>query len=163
MFNQTAYTINHDKAIAGMVADGEVNNTISKVNKSAQVLQYGRFVARAGDDGMNPLAADTTAANVLGVLRYEVNRAQGLQAAVAGVPSDRDGSVLTMGTVYVETIAAVTAGAPVFAVVAQNANTGKAAGAVGADATLAVAVTGATFAESAASGKLVKVSLKVGG
>ena len=68
-----------------------------------------------------------------------------------------------MGTVYVETIAAVTAGAPVFAVVAQNDNTGKAAAAVGADATLAVAVTGATFAEAGAAGKLVKVSLKVGG
>lgn len=161
MFNQTPYTINHDRALAGMVADGEVNNTISKVNKSTATIPYGRFVARAGDDGMNPLAAATASADILGVLRYEVNRAQ--TGATAGCPVDRDGSVLTMGAVYVETIAAVTAGAPVYAVVAQNANTGKAAAAVGADATLAVAVTGATFAESATAGQLVKVSLKIGG
>lgn len=161
MFNQTEYTINHDKAIAGMVADGEVNNTISKVNKSTATIPYGRFVARAGDDGMNPLAATSVSADVLGVLRYETNRAQ--NGTTAGCPVDRDGSVLTMGTVYVEALAAVTAGAPVYAVVAQNANTGKAAGAAGSADTLAVAVSGATFAEAGAAGKLVKVSLKVGG
>lgn len=161
MFNQTPYTINHAKGVPGMVADGEVNNTISKVNKSTATIPYGRFVARAGDDGMKPLAADTTSADLLGVLRYEVNRAQ--TGDVAGCPVDRDGSVLTMGAVYVETIAAVTAGAPVYAVVAQNANTGKAAAAEGAAETLAVAVPGATFAESGAAGTLVKVSLKVGG
>lgn len=163
MFNQTPYTINHAKGLPGMVADGEVNNTISKVNASAQVLQYGRFVARSGNEGMMPLAEATTAQNVLGVLRYEVNRAQGLQANVAGVPSDRDGSVLTMGAIYVETIAAVTAGAPVFTVVAQGNDTGKASAAVGATTTLSVAVTGATFAESATAGQLVKISMKVGG
>lgn len=161
-FNQTSYTLQHAKAVAGMVADSEVNNTISKVNKSAQTLQYGRFVARAGDDGMNPLLATTTAADVLGVTRYEVNRAQGLTGDVVGVPVDRDGSVVTMGAIYVESIVNAVAGAPAFAVVAQGANTGKVSNAAGADATLAVAVQG-VYAEAATAGQLAKISLRIGG
>lgn len=162
-FNQTSYSLQHAKAVAGMVADAQASNTISKVNKSAQTLQYGRFVARAGDDGMNPLLANSTATDVLGVLRYEVNRAQGVTGDVVGVPVDRDGAVLTMGTIWVESIGTVAAGSPVYAVVAQGDDTGKAAGAAGSGDTLAVAVTGAIFAEAAVAGQLAKVSLKVGG
>lgn len=162
MFNQTSYDLKHAKAIAGMVADGEVSNTISKVNKTAAIIPYGRFVARDGDDGVKALLAASTAADVVGVTRYEVNRAQA-DVAVAGVPVERDGSIVTMGAIWVESIGTVAAGSPVFAVVAQNANTGKVAGAVGAAETLAVAVAGATFAEAAVAGQLAKVSLKIGG
>lgn len=161
-FNQTSYSLQHAKAVAGMVADSEVNNTISKVNKGTATIPFGRFVARSGDDGMIPLAAASTATDVLGVTRYELNRAYAA-GEVLGAPIDRDGAVLTMGTIYVESIGTVAAGSPVFAVVAQGADTGKAAGAAGSAATLAVAVAGATFAEAAVAGQLAKVSLKVGG
>lgn len=161
-FNQTSYTLQHAKAVAGMLADSEVNNNISKVNNSAQTIQYGRFVARDGDNGMLPLAAATTAANVLGVTRYELNRAQGLTGDVVGVPPDRDGTVVTMGAIYVESIVTAPAGAPAFAVVAQGANTGKVSNVAGADATLAVAVQG-VYAEAATAGQLAKISLRIGG
>lgn len=166
MFNQTAYTINHAKYIAGMVADGQVNNNISKVNVSAQTLQYGRFVARSGDTGMNPLVAATTAANILGVLRYELNRAQGLTGDVAGCPPDRDGTVITMGAVAVESITTAVAGAPVFVVVGDgtsSTNIGKVANAAGTGANTAIAFPGAIYAEAATAGQLVKITLKVGG
>lgn len=165
-FNQGPYTIDHTRYVAGMVADGEVNNTISKVNDSAQVLQYGRFVARAGDNGMMPLVAATTAGNILGVLRYELNRAQGGQASVVGVPSDRDGSVLTMGAVAVETITVATSGSPVFVVVGDgtnDANVGKVANAAGTGANTAIALPGAVFTEAATANSLTKISIKIGG
>lgn len=160
-FNQTSYTLQHAKAVAGMLADSEVNNNISKVNKDVAVIPYGRFVAREGSDGMKLIAADTLAQNVLGVTRYELNRAQ-TDGAVMGVPVDRDGTVVTMGAIYVETIATAVAGAPAFAVVAQGANTGKVSNAVGAAATLAVAVQG-VYAEHADVGQLAKISLRIGG
>ena len=166
MFNEGIYDINHAKYIAGMVADGEVNNNISKVNVSAQTLQYGRFVARSGDTGMNPLVGATTAANILGVLRYELNRAQGITGNVAGVPPDFDGTVLTMGAVAVESITTAVAGAPVFVVVGDGsnaANVGKVANAAGTGANTAIAFPGAIYAEAATAGGLVKITLKVGG
>lgn len=161
-FNQTSYSLQRAKAVAGMLADSEVNNNISKVNNSAQTIQYGRFVARDGDTGMLPLAAATTAQNILGVTRYEVNRAQGLTGNVVGVPPERDGTVVTMGAIYVESIVTAVAGAPAFAVVAQGSDTGKVSNAAGADATLAVAVQG-IYAEAATAGQLAKISLRIGG
>lgn len=166
MFNQTPYTINHDKWIAGMLIDGEVNNNISKVNMSAQTLQYGRFVARFGKDGMNPIVAATTAQNILGVVRYELNRAQGLTGDVAGVPPDRDGTVTTMGKIAVLSITNAVAGAPVFVVVGNSTvdtDIGKASNAAGTGAATAVAFPGATYAEDAVAGQLAAISLKVGG
>lgn len=162
-FNQTSYDLQHSKAVAGMVADGELNNTISKVNNSAQTLQYGRFVARDGNNGMNPLLPTTMAQDILGVLRYELNQAQGSTGAVAGVPPDRTGSVLTLGPIYVETIIDVSAGVPVYVVTGAGDNTGKVSNTAGTGATAAVTFAGATFAESAKAGELVKISLKIGG
>lgn len=161
-FNQTSYSLQHAKAVAGMVADAEASNTVSKVNTATATIPYGRFVARDGDQGMKPLAANSTAVDIVGVTRYELNRAYAA-GDVLGVPVDRDGSVLTMGAIYVESIGTVAAGSPVFAVVAQGADTGKVAGAAGSAGTLAVAVTGAIFAEAATAGQLAKVSLKIGG
>ena len=166
MFNQTTYTINHGKYVAGMVADGQVNNSISKVNTGTDLIEYGRFVARAGDTGMVPLVAATTAQNILGVVRYELNRAQGLVGNVAGVPVDRDGTVITMGAVAVESITNAVAGAPVFVVVGNDTtltNVGKVANAAGTGANAAIAFPGAIYAENAVAGQLVKITLKVGG
>lgn len=165
-FNQSAYTLYHAKYLAGMVADGEVNNNISKVNVSAQTLQYGRFVARFGDTGMNPLLSSTTVANILGVVRYELNRAQGLTGDVAGVPPDRDGTVLTMGAIAVESVTNAVAGAPVYVIVgdgSSDTNLGKVANVAGTAANTALAFPGAIYAEAAVAGQLVKITLKVGG
>lgn len=162
-FNQAPYSIQHGKAVAGMVADGEVNNSISRLNQSAQTLQYGRFVARAGDANMAPLLPATTAENILGVLRYELNQAQGQTGNVAGVPPARTGSILTMGAVYVEAVVDVVGGTPVFVVNGAGADTGKVSNVVGSGGTAAIAFPDAIFAESAKAGDLVKISLKIGG
>lgn len=165
-FNQTPYTINHDKWIAGGLIDGEVNNNISKVNNSAQTLQYGRFVARDGNNGMLPIVAATTAANILGVVRYELNRAQGLTGDVAGVPPDRDGTVTTMGKIAVLSITNAAAGAPAFVVVGNSTvdtDIGKVANAAGTGAQTAIAYPNAVYAEAAVAGQLAAISLKVGG
>lgn len=165
-FNQTSYGLQHGKYVAGMVADGEVNNSISKVNNSAQTLRYGRFVARDGDNGMMPLLATTTAANILGLVRYELNQAQGLTGNVAGIPPERTGSILTMGAAPVECITTAVSGTQVFVVVGDgtsDTNVGKVANAAGTGANTAVAFPGATFAEAATANSLVKISLKVGG
>lgn len=165
-FNQSVYTLQHDKYVAGLVADSEVSNTISKVNASAQTLQYGRFVARSGDNSMMPIIATTTAGNILGALRYEVNRAYGQTGNVAGVPPERDGSVMTMGAIAIESVTTAVAGAPVFVVVGDgtsDTNIGKVANAAGTGANTAIALPGAIYAEAATAGKLVKITLKIGG
>lgn len=165
-FNQSPYELQHGKYVAGMVADGELNNTVSKVNKSAQTIQYGRFVSRSGDDGVVPVSGTDNAGNIVGVVRYELNRAQGLNGDVTGVPVDRDGSILTMGAVAVESITNAVAGAPVFVVIGDGsnaANLGKVANVAGTAANTAVALPNAIYAEAATAGKLVKISIKVGG
>ncbi|RIY41957.1 structural cement protein Gp24 [Neopusillimonas maritima] len=160
------YTINHGDRYAGMVVDSEVNNSVSKLNKSGAVVPWGLFVARDGDDGFAPVDDTTTAPDVIGVLRRELNRAQ-LDGATSGAPADRDASVLTAGVIYVQTLDAVSAGDDVYAVVGTAVNPAATAGvannAVGADATLGVKIDGARFKETTTGAGLAAVSLVIGG
>ncbi|WP_311514786.1 structural cement protein Gp24 [Oligella urethralis] len=143
------YTLNHSDRYAGMVVDGQVNNTVSKVNKTASVIAFGLFVARDGDDGFKAIDGETTAADVIGVLRRELNHVQ--SGGVSGVEAGRDGSVLTAGTIYVQSVGAVTQGAAVHVDTA-----GKAA-------TAGVAIPGAKFLETTSSDGIVPISLVIGG
>lgn len=158
------YTLNHGDRYAGMVVDAQLNNSVSKLNGSGAVVPWGRFVARDGATKFNPVDDTTTAANIIGALRRELNRAQDTDV---GAPADRDATVLTTGTIYVETLGAVTAGGAVYAVIGASATPaakpGIASAAAGAGATLAVAISGAKFLETTTEAGIAAVSLVIGG
>lgn len=160
------YTLNHGDRYAGMVVDSQLNNSVSKLNTSAVTIPWGRFVARDGDNGFKPVTDTTTAANIVGVLRRELNRAYADGAAV-GAPVDRDASILTVGTIYVETLGGVNAGDSVYAVIGASgsaaANPGIANNAAGTGATTGVAVAGAKFIETTTAAGIAAVSLAIGG
>lgn len=159
------YTLNHGDRYAGMVVDAQANNSVSKLNKSGATVPWGVFVARNGD-GFAPVADTTVAANIIGVLRRELNRAQA-DGDVNGAPADRDASVLTVGTIYVTTLGAVAAGDPVYAVIGAAgtpaANPGITNNAAGAAATLGVQIAGAKFLETTTGPGVVAISLVIGG
>lgn len=160
------YTLNHGDRYAGMVVDAELNNSVSKLNKSSATVPWGVFVARDGDDGFKPVTDTTTAADIIGVLRRELNRAQ-LDGSTGGAPADRDATVLTVGTIYVPTLGAVTAGQDVYAVIGTDAaaapNPGIANNAAGTAATTGVKVAGAKFIETTSAAGLAAISLVIGG
>ena len=58
---QTTYATSHNAAYAGMLADEQLFNTVSKLNKSSSVtIPYGYGVVTDGDDGAKlPVAAST--------------------------------------------------------------------------------------------------------
>jgi hypothetical protein len=149
-----------------MVVDAELNNSVSKLNKSSATVPWGVFVARDGDDGFKPVTDTTTAADIIGVLRRELNRAQ-VDGDTGGAPADYDASVLTMGTIYVPTLGAVTAGQDVYAVVGESgtaaANPGIANNAAGTGATTGVKIAGAKFLETTTAAGLAAISLVIGG
>lgn len=151
------YTLNHGDRYAGMVVDAQTNNSVSKLNKSGATVPFGVFVARDGDDGFTTVGTGATAADIIGVLRRELNRAQ-VDGATGGAPEDRDASVLTAGTIYVHTTGAVNQGDPVH-VVPGGADAGKAT----ATATDNVAIAGAKFIETTTGAGLAAVSLVIGG
>lgn len=160
------YTLNHGDRYAGMVVDAQTNNSVSKLNKSGATIPWGRFVARDGDDSIAPVDDTTTAADIVGVLRRELNRAQ-VDGSTGGAPDDRDASVLTVGTIYVETLGAVTAGQDVYAVIGADgtpaAKPGIANNAAGTTATTGVKVPGAKFVETTSAAGLAAISLVIGG
>lgn len=166
MFNQT-YTLDHAPLLAGMIGEGQVNNNVSKVNKDTVTVPFGRFVARSGDDGFVRLTNASTAASIVGVVRYELNRAQMPAPDIAGAPIDRDATIITMGAPAVETITTVANGDPVYVVIGNGtgdlANVGKVSNAAGTGVTAAVALPDAKFIRSGAAGSIVLISMKVGG
>lgn len=158
------YTIDHPKAVAGQVVDGQLNNSVSRINKGANVLAFGLFYQRDGDDGIKLTDSSTTTADLVGVLRYELNHAQ---ATTVGLPTNRTGSVLTDGVIYVEKITATTQGADVYVVVGDSgtvADAGKVANVTGTSTATAIKLEGARFAETTSAGAgLVAVSITIGG
>src|SRR5690606_10025486 len=79
------YTLNHGDRYAGMVVDAQTSNSVSKLNKSGATVPWGVFVARDGDDGFTTVGTGATAADIIGVLRREINRAQA-DGAASGAP-----------------------------------------------------------------------------
>lgn len=157
----TSYGLNHGKAFAGMVADGELSNIISKLNTSDVTIPYGKAVFRDGEDAAILPTDASTAGQFVGVAVRELNRAYMDGQAFGAVPH-KDFSVLTAGVIWVTAAEAVTVGAPAFVRVGDT-GTGDFAAAAGADDTLAVAIPNAKFVSAGAAGSLVKISLVVGG
>lgn len=156
-----SYSINHDKAFAGMVADGELANIISKLNTDTVNIAYGKAVVRDGANGAKLPTAASVAADFVGVAVRELNRSY-QNADVFGAVVSKDFSVLTAGPIWVKVAEDVVAGDPLFVRVGAT-NTGDFAKQAGASGTLSVAISGAKFVTSGVSGSLVKASFVVGG
>ena len=76
----TGYGLNHGNAFAGMVADDQVSNIVTKTNITATTVPYGKGVVRDTtnntETGIGTIAAaTTTAAMFVGVAVRELNRA----------------------------------------------------------------------------------------
>ena len=65
---QGGNAINHGVAYAGMLADGEVSNGVSKVNKGTANIAYGLGVVSDGDDGAKlPVSTSTGIVAAIGL------------------------------------------------------------------------------------------------
>lgn len=157
----TSYGLNHNPAYAGMVADGELANIISKLNDSTVTIRYGAAVVRSGEGTARYPTAASTSGDFIGVAVRELNRSYMDGQTFGAVPA-KDFSVLTAGVIYVVAAEAVTVGAPAFFRVGSDGN-GNFAASAGADDTLAVAIPNAKFVSAGAAGSLVKLSIVVGG
>jgi len=157
----TSYGLNHGSAYAGMVADGELANIISKLNVSDVTIKYGKAVVRDGEGGARYPADDGIDDKFVGVAVRELNRSY-MNGQVFGAVPHKDFSVLTVGVIYVTAAEAVQVGDPAFFRVGAT-GTGDFAASAGAGATLAVAIPNAKFVSSANAGDLVKLSIVVGG
>lgn len=160
---QTTYSTEHAVAYAGMKADAQLCNVVSKLNKTGATIPYGLGVVSDGEDGAALPTNDTVPADFIGVVMYEVNRAQA-DGDVAGIPQDYDGSVITHGVVWVEVLDTVAKDAPVYLRVGST-GTGKFSGVAGTDGDPdeGQLISGAKFLTGGDAGDLVKISLGIGG
>lgn len=157
---QGGYTINHNAAMAGMVADGQLLNTVSKLNKSASVyIPWGSGVVTDGENGAKLPVPGSTAAQFNGVVKYELNRAHA--DGTSGAIPQYDMTVVTEGVIWVYVLDTVAKDAPVYLRVGAT-DPGKFSGIVGTGATLGV-LAGAKFLTGGDAGDLVKISLGLGG
>lgn len=162
---QGGNAINHGAAYAGMVATGfQLLNSVSKLNKGTVNIPFGTGVVSDGDDGAKVPVAASTAANFVGVVKRELNRAY-TATDVVGAAAKYDMTVVTSGEIWVTAFVAVTKDQPVYLIVGDGTGTnqGKFTNVVGAAATLAVAVPDAKWTSSAGAGALAKISLNIGG
>lgn len=150
------YTLNHGKAYAGMVADGELNNTVTRLNKTGAPIGFGLFVS-AGDefDRMQPATAD---ARIIGVTRRELNHVTQTDGTYA-IQDGMDGGVLTVGSIWVQAADEFEVGDQVAVELTAGADLGKAKKAAAPED----ALEGATVVGYDADAELVQISLKIGG
>lgn len=155
----TSYSTTHGAAYAGMLADQQLYNTVSKLNKSTTVtIPFGRGVVTDGDDGAKLPVSGSTAAQFVGITMRELTRAY-REGDVFGAVPVRDFAVITQGVVWVPAAVTVAKDDPVYMVLAD----GTFSNVEGASATLAVLVNDAKWVSSAATGVLAKISLGIGG
>lgn len=152
--------IDHGVAYAGMVADRQLCNTVSKLNKGTVGIAYGKGVVTDGEDGAKLPVPASTAAQFNGVVKYELNRAR--TAAETGATAKYDMTVITEGVVWVTVLDTVAKDTPVYLRVGAT-GAGDFSGVVGAAGTLGVLLPNAKFLTGGEAGKLVKISLGLGG
>jgi len=151
---QTNYSLEHNEAYQGQVADLQLANTISKLNKSGANIPFGYGVVRDGDDAAMLAGAVFTADQIVGISVRELNHAYA-DAEVVGAKDKRDFTVMTLGSIWVTAVNAVVPGDDVFIGqdgTIRNVNTGG-----------AVQMPNAKFTTTATAGNLAKISIVVGG
>lgn len=162
---QGGNAIDHGFAYAGMVVDNQVENSVSKLNKSGTIaIPFGTGVVTDGDDGATTPNSASTATQFVGIVKRELNRAV-LEGATQSDNRQRDMTVVTEGVVYVAPIVDVSKDDPVYLVVSDGTGTqqGSFSNVVGAGATLAVEIVGAKWTSTATAGNFAKISLGLGG
>jgi len=118
--SQTDYSLQADRAFAGLLADPNANAMIhSLANEDSALAKFGLGYA-AGTDPEKQFQAFTGAASFAGVLvhRHQTEqRAQfgsGGSGGETGLQEGEPGDMLTLGRVWVEVDEAVNAGDPAF-------------------------------------------------
>lgn len=161
---QGGNAIEHGAAYAGMAADGQISNDVSKLNKGTTNFPFGFGVVTDGDDGAKLPVAASTAAQFIGVVKRELNRAY-TASETFGAQAKRDLTVRTSGVIWVTARVAVAKDDPVYLVVGDGTGTnqGQFSNVIGAAATLAVLIPDAKWVSSAGAGALAKISLNIGG
>lgn len=152
--------IDHSVAYAGMVADTQLSNGVSKLNKGTVGIAYGKGVVTDGEDGAKLPLAGSVADQFVGVVKYELNRAR--TSTDSGATAKYDMTVITRGVIWVTVLDTVAKDAPVYLRVGAT-GTGDFSGIVGAAGTLGVLIPNAKFLTGGTAGQLVKISLGLGG
>lgn len=153
-------SIDHGVAYAGQVADLQLCNIVSKLNKGTVGIAFGKGVVTDGEDGAKlPLPA-STAAQFNGVVKYELNRAR--ESGDSGATAGYDMSVVTQGVIWVTVLDEVAKDDPVYLRVGAT-DAGDFSGIAGTGDTLGVLISGAKFLTAGEAGDLVKISFNVGG
>lgn len=153
-------SIDHGVAYAGQVADLQLCNAVSKLNKTGASIAYGKGVVTDDEQSAKLPEAGSTAAEFNGVVKYELNRAR--QDGESGAPDGYDMTVVTTGPIWVTVLDTVAKDAPVYLRVGST-GTGDFSGVEGTGATLGVLLPNAKFLTSGDAGDLVKISLGLGG
>lgn len=161
---QGGNAINHAAAYAGMPADAQTYNHVSKLNAGSANIPYGYGVVSSGDNGAVLPTDTSTAANFIGVAVRELNRAYAPNETF-GAPVDRDMTVRTAGPIWVTARVAVTKDQPVYLVIGDGTGTnqGQFSNVAGTGPTAAVLIPNAKWVSSAGAGALAKISLVIGG
>lgn len=158
---QGGNAIDHGFAYAGMVADLQLVNGVSRLNKGVTNIPYGSGVVTDGEDGAQLPLPGSIASEFTGVVKYEINRAH-LDSAPDGAIPLFDMTVVTFGVIWVTVLDTVVKDAGVFLRVGAT-GTGEFSGVIGAGATLGVLLPNARFLTAGDAGDLVKISLGLGG
>lgn len=144
---QSTYATDIPVGYAGMVANGETSNRISRTVEDAAGIAFGKAAFRgAGDHGVT----GTPSANFMGWAIAD----HGIQPLPGGVAADTypqyaSAGLMTLGCIWVVAGEAVTDGAAVYV---------TPAGAIVDTATDNTAITGWAFDGAAASGALVRIA-----
>lgn len=158
---QGGNSIDHGFAYAGMVADAQLLNGVSKLNKGTVNIEFGKGVVTDGEDGGKLPLPGSTAKQFIGVVKHELNRAH-QDSALTGATPDFDFTAVTHGVIWVLVLDTVAKDDDVFLRVGAT-DPGDFSGIVGTGATLGVVLTGAKFITGGDAGDLVKISLGLGG
>lgn len=153
-------SIDHGFAYAGQVADLQLCNAVSKLNKTGASIAYGKGVVTDDEQSAKLPVPASTAAQFNGVVKYELNRAR--QDGESGAPDGYDMTVVTEGVIWVTVLDTVAKDAPVYLRVGAT-GAGDFSGIVGTGATLGVLLPNTKFLTGGDAGDLVKISLGLGG
>ena len=154
-------TIDHAAKVKGMVADSQLINKISKLNKTGSTIAFGLGVVSDGEDASKLPTGAETALQFNGVVKHELNRAY-TDGATFGAPTGYDMTVVTEGVVWVTVLDTVAKDAQAYLRVGST-DVGNWSGIVGAGVTLGTLIPNAKFLTGGNAGELVKLSLGLGG
>ena len=153
--SQTAYSLEHDVAVSGGLAD--VNNTSRDTyNNPVDEIKFGHMVAKVSGDDDGCEQPDSAGADLLGVSLRKISTENDKYAAKSAV------AVLRRGQVFVEVEEAVTPDSDVF--VRHTAGGGGSELGIfrtDADTASAVQITNARFKTSAAAGKVAVLEINL--